>query len=224
MEFNDCFESTIREIFGYDENSPFAGGNTVAQEQAETEDKGDGLDTSLVRLGDTYLHLRHYDYAMDCFREAVRINPDNTMAFNRLIVIPSHLLENKPHGQKNLPQINANDKRTLRKLTLNDAFRQTFIGGYVVLSKLVSQLPDCDIKGLFNTIQNLENRYFEKRGGRMRDHGIIKYKTNSFFWVINHCYNSPVVSEEKCPVLLLMTRYEYRKLKSFILKYILRKN
>ncbi|MBF0430037.1 MAG: tetratricopeptide repeat protein [Fibrobacteria bacterium] len=223
MEFFERFNATIKKLFGNDgqeiESSFFNHAKSEAPSNVtKGKKKSKSLDESLVRLGDTYLHLKHYDCAMDCFREAVRINPDNTMAYNRLIVIPSYLLESKTGFPQRLPMVNVNDKSQMILLSLNDTFRQTFVGGYVILSRVVSRLSERKLRGVFKIIRNLSGDYFLKHSGRLRDHGVIKHKKSTYVWMINHCYSKPAVSTEKCPVLIIMTRKEFHALKVLLHK------
>ena len=134
MEYFTRFNSVIKQVFGW---------NNPSQEEENEGDTRFGhrlkkslrsipsMDEFLIRLGDIYIKMRKYESAMNCFREAALVNPDNTMALNRLVVIPFHFLEKKKPSGRSL-KINFADKASLMALALNDTFRQTFIGGQII--------------------------------------------------------------------------------------------
>ncbi len=218
MEYYDKFNLMINQIFGDDLSleppQPQQRGNTLTANRPTISTKVSALDESFVRLGDTYIHLKKYQDALECYREALKINHQNIMAFNRLLVIPSHLTHSK-----NTHDSFANSTLSpsqIERLAANDLFRQTLIGGYIVLSKSLSQLSQTSLNGIFWAIQNLSSDYFENHGGQSREFGVLSLNNNSYVWMINHCEYDTAEDKEQFPVLLIVTRKEYQSLKKTI--------
>lgn len=211
MEYHARLNHVIRDLFVEEPNLTVAEVPQIVSQPAGWAGKESRpLDQSFLRLGDTYLHLKNHRYAMECYREALRINPGNIMAFNRLILIPDHLFGSQKgwDGDKEgFEEWSEDDKLTL---ALNDTFRQTFLGGYILLSKAVSKEPVSGIRTLLSAIQKLGQDYFDTRGGRLRNHGSIVMHDKSYFWMINHCDTSPNHAHSFA-LMVLMTREEYGK-------------
>ena len=92
------FNYAIEKLFGQNKEKslPYSPVNTDEQTgkiEVYSSAKNEKLDSSFVKLGDKYVTLHNYSYAMECYREALKINPHNSMAFNRMILIPPHLTE-----------------------------------------------------------------------------------------------------------------------------------
>lgn len=208
-DFYERLTQTFANIFG----EPASDIPTCPAEDKNSENP---LDDSFVRLGDTYIHLRNFASAFNCYRDAIRINPNNNVAFNRLLLIPSHLTSGESRGHSPIP--NALDEKALALLSLNDVFRQTLIGGFVVLSRQVATLQDRSINALLQLISTLDTRYFQEHANPMRDFGLIVMDRIPYVWMINHCNNSPDNQPSKeFPVLVVMTRKEYRELRSLFI-------
>ena len=175
--------------------------------------KNEKLDSSFVILGDKYVTLHNYSYAMECYREALKINPHNSMAFNRMILIPPHLTE---HLSKKYSERKELDSNSLQTLAVYDTFRQTFIGGYIVLSKQVDRMSKDHLFSLLSEIQDLRQDYFDKHTSPLRDHGVLIFKKKSYVWMINSYENIQDAPYKNFPVLILMTRAEYQTFKGLI--------
>jgi hypothetical protein len=215
MQYSNRFDWVIKEVFGWASSKEFEDSGDL--ENDNIEDFGQfQMDDHLLRLGDTYIQLRNYRSAMHCFLEAARINPGNAMALNRLVVIPSFFFEKD--GHQNNGQNGAMDETDLETLTMNDVFRQTFIGGPVILSRLVSGLPLQTQKWIFKQIQNLDNAYFESHDSLLRDHGPLLLGDTAFYWMINRCYSSLTKPKHTFPVLIITTHQEHGMLKALFRK------
>lgn len=171
------------------------------------------LDLSFIKLGDNYVNLNKYEYAMECYREALKINPYNSMAFNRLILLPPHLIGSLSNKGREKIEYNS---ETLQTLALYDAFRQTFIGGYIVLSNLVEKLGKHVLFKLLNIVQNLNQSYFDKYSSNLRDYGIISFEKKSYVWMLNSYESIQDLPSKSFPVFIMMGRSEYQSFKKLI--------
>jgi|GEM_PF-6090179 len=204
--FYDKLAQTFSELFGT--TCPPLLNTTKKPDLPQLENQS--LDSSFVRLGDTYIHLRNYTSAFNCYRDALRINSNNSDAFNRMILIPRHLIDNPSKAELT--------RTDLINLSLNDTFRQTLIGGFVVLSKTLSLYSEENLEPLFNQVSTLSPAYFEKHSNEQRSFGAFVNPTGSYVWMINHCNNSPDNNpREDFPVLVLLTRSEYQKLRALFI-------
>lgn len=198
--FSQKLSSTLSQIFGFRsqwENPTPSEPNSKAKNP---------LDESFVKLGDTYLSLKNYESALNCYRDAIRINPLNAEAYNRLMLLPIKLSQSS-QNKKITP--NKLDDATLLQLTMNDVFRQTLVGGYIVFSKEVFALKEKGVNELLKMIQNLQTGYFENHSNSMRDYGVLLLDRTAYTWIINHCNSEPDDPSEY-PVLIIMSRKEYR--------------
>jgi tetratricopeptide (TPR) repeat protein len=177
-----------------------------------------GLDESFVRLGDSYTHLKSQENAINCYREALRINPGNMMAFNRLLLLPFHLVNEDMEIALNKQRRALNDDQFFETLAVNDTFRQTLIGGYIILSNVVISLPPKKLKLILESIENLDDKYFSKHGTELHDRGLILLDNTSFYWMINRCQESLTGGGNSFPVLIILSREEYRDLKNVLFR------
>jgi len=199
-EYHRVFSQAIRDVFGV--GTPKMSGTFMKKENLN-------LDGSFIELGDTYIHLKKYQEAMNCYHEAFRINPGNFMAFSRLVLFHSHFIYSGVDDE------NGNENK-LNLQVSNDIFRQTFIGGYVLLSRQLNGMLQNGVNTLLTIIQNLDTDYFETQGGSMRDYGFIECDGKIFSWMINHIDSIVDKKVLSIPVLIVMSKEEYACLHTLI--------
>ncbi len=206
MEYYKKVNAAIEELFGKNIQDPSQDSDSVEPEKTDWNSNfPPHLDESFVRLGDKYISFQNMEYAIECYREALRINPKNTMAFNRLIILPSHLY---------LPE--SDPEKKMIQLAVNDAFRQTWVGGYIVLSKMLNSEKRKDVLTIMDSIQNLPSEYFDKHSGPNRDYGVVYLNGKSYVWMINNYEDLDHPTRYEFPVLILMRRTEYQRLKNML--------
>lgn len=111
-------------------------------------------------------------------------------------------------------QTRENDAKIIA--ALNDRFRQTFLGGKVMITSGVNELPDDTRAGLFAAVQSLDN--FEPGNDPYGEHdfGKVVIGGQDFFWKIDyydHTLNSgsqnPADPSITTRVLTIMLASEY---------------
>lgn len=75
---------------------------------------------------------------------------------------------------------------------LNDAYRQTFIGGQVMVTNGTDALDDADKIALFDAIKNFEDFTPDNDPYGEHDFGSLTFKGGKYFWKID-CYDSDLL-------------------------------
>ena len=99
---------------------------------------------------------------------------------------------------------------------LNDSFRQTLIGGKVLITRGVSAMSEIDREILLNKVKAF-NSFSEKNDPyKEHDFGCINFKGEQFFWKIDYydvdyCCLSPDASDDSVTnrVLTIMCAEEF---------------
>ena len=99
---------------------------------------------------------------------------------------------------------------------LNDAFRQTFNGGKVVLTKNISILPSEELSAIVHKVQTYNNFNKDNDPYGEHDFGSFEHNGNTIFWKIDYydseyCFfsNNPACASSTNRVLSIMFAYEY---------------
>lgn len=129
--------------------------------------------------------------------------------------------DNEPsHGEISPPQEGEKEPspevKRQRIKTLNDVFRQTFLGGRVVMTQGINQLPQADQQELITQVREFKDFSEENDPHGEHDFGIIKHKGKSVYWKIDSYdksleYGSPDVSDPSVTerVLTILYASEY---------------
>jgi hypothetical protein len=70
--------------------------------------------------------------------------------------------------------------------TLNDAFRQSFVGGRVMMTSGVNALDDADRHALLAAVQSFEDFSPDNDPHGERDFGSIDIRGSRFFWKLDY--------------------------------------
>lgn len=99
---------------------------------------------------------------------------------------------------------------------LNDNFRNSFVGGRVVMTSSVSALPDEDISRIIGIVSQFDEFTEENDPYGEHDFGAFTYKGKRYYWKIDYydnslSYHSPDKSDASVTVrvLTIMSAMEY---------------
>ncbi len=69
---------------------------------------------------------------------------------------------------------------------INDQFRQTFIGGKVIVTRGVTSLGEAAVKEIMNKVANCAEFTADNDPYEERDFGVIFYNDHKLFWKIDY--------------------------------------
>ncbi len=106
--------------------------------------------------------------------------------------------------------------KTARIRTVNDVFRQTFIGGKVMLTQGIQQMPETDMESIITQVRQFNDFTEENDPHGEHDFGIIRHNKESVYWKIDY-YNKAMDGGSEDPsdpklttrVLTIMRASEY---------------
>ena len=134
---------------------------------------------------------------------------------------PTQVISEKSlHGntEANDLQLEKNEReiKALRIKTMNDVFRQTFVGGSVMLTQGIQHMPDRDMEAIITQVRQFNDFTEENDPHGEHDFGIIKHNGESVYWKIDY-YNKAMDGGSEDPsdpkltkrVLTIMRASEY---------------
>ena len=108
------------------------------------------------------------------------------------------------------------DERTEKIKQLNDIFRQTGIGGMIVATQGIRQLPDADQQAIFSLVQNFKAFTSGDDPYGEHDFGKVTYKEHGVFFKIDYYdkdmqdgSEDPADPQQTTRVMTIMLTNEY---------------
>jgi len=75
---------------------------------------------------------------------------------------------------------------TERIKTMNDVFRQTFVGGRVMFTQGIQHMPEADMEAIISQVRQFNDFTGDNDPHGEHDFGIIKHNRESVYWKIDY--------------------------------------